>query len=178
MFKKLLVALVMVSLFIVGSVSAKESPNFASFYGPNSECFMTMRAYYVNDTSPAWICSAKTPVVVATAYKAFVVFFDFDSAVLDPEQQMVLEDALLAIKTSKAENISLTAFCDFRGPNDYNLALGAKRIDSVRDWFSKKGLDKEFAVTNYGKMESPIRKLAGKFCSECWNDRRVEIGVE
>lgn len=177
MFKKLLVALVMIGFVMVGSVSAQEKPQFLSFYGPNSACFMTMMAYYANDTSPAWICS-KTPVVVATAYKEFVVFFDFDSALIDTDQEMVLEDALEAIKDTKSEVISLTACCDFRGSKDYNLALGDRRANSVRDWFSKKGVDKEFVIVNYGKGESPIRKLAGKFCSECWNDRRVEIGVE
>jgi len=179
MFKKFLAALIMIgfTLVSVGSVSARDKPQFLPFYGPNSACFMTMAAYYGNDTSPAWICS-KIPVVVNTAYKSFVVFFDFDSDVIKADQTATLEDALADIKSTKPKVITLTAFCDFRGPDDYNLSLGSRRVESIRSWFSKKGVDKEFAIVNYGKKKSPIRKLDGKFCSECWNDRRVEIDIK
>lgn len=177
MFKKLLIALIMLGLIMVGSAAATEGPAFTSFYGPHSKCFMTMENYYENNTSPAWICS-KTTVIVATAHKSFVVFFDFDSDKIDKDQVVILEDALVAMNDSKSPTFSLTGFCDFRGSNDYNTALGSRRIESVRSWFVKNGVDKEFVIVNHGKNESPIRELAGRFCSDCWNDRRVEIGVE
>lgn len=178
MFKKLLAVIVMMGFVLVGSmtVQAQENPQFLSFYGSNSACFMTMLSYYTNDTSPSWVCSKTPAVIVATPYKKFVVFFDFDSASIKADQVKTLEDALAAIKGTKSKTVTLTAFCDFRGSNEYNLNLGKKRAKSVSDWFSNKGINKDFVVVNKG--ESPIRKLVGKFCESCWNDRRVEVGVK
>lgn len=175
MFKKLLVALVMVGLIMGGTALAATNAEFLSFYGPNSGCFMTMQNYYANNTLPRWICSANEPVLVAGK---FAVFFDFDSAKIKADQVPVLEKALAHIKNLNSHSITLVAFCDFRGPDSYNTKLGERRLESVQNWLLEHGAPDSFVLVNNGKSESPIRELTGKFCKKCWEDRKVEIGVE
>jgi outer membrane protein OmpA-like peptidoglycan-associated protein len=175
MFKKLLLALVMVGLVMSGTALATGNPQFLSFYGPNSGCFMTMQNYYANNTLPKWICSAEEPVLVAGK---FVVYFDFDSAKIKADQVPALEKALAHIKAMNSHSITLVAFCDFRGPDSYNNKLGERRLKSVETWLLEHGAPDSFVLVNNGRSASPIRKLANKFCKKCWEDRKVEIGVE
>ena len=175
MFKKLLVALVMVGLVFGGTALASTNPQFLSFYGPHSGCFMTMQNYYANNTLPKWVCSAEEPVLVAGKV---AVYFDFDSAKIRDDQIPALEKALGYIKKLNAHSITLVAFCDFRGPDSYNAKLGERRLESVQNWLVEHGAPDSFVLVNNGKSKSPIRELAGKFCKECWQDRKVEIEVE
>jgi len=105
------------------------------------------------------------------AFKAKVgdIFFDYDKYTVRADANKVLaQDAeyLLASPTTK---ILIGGYCDERGSNDYNLALGQKRADSAKKALTDAGVAaSRIRVISYGK-EKP-------FCSEpteaCWQENR------
>ena len=70
----------------------------------------------------------------------FAVYFDFDSADLRADALPVLDQAAGTLKANKTVKILLSGHCDERGTADYNLALGQRRAETVRQYLSEKGV--------------------------------------
>ena len=60
-----------------------------------------------------------------------VVYFDFDSANLTPEAQMVVEAHAQYLSGNPGMAVVLEGHADERGTREYNLALGERRANSV-----------------------------------------------
>lgn len=144
---------------------------------PNDSIYLTCCT--PGTVAPVWYCPEGEPVAVTVEAKTFVVYFDFDKSNIRADQVGVLEEALAYAKEVGSEEIGLASFCDFRGTDEYNVGLGNRRAESVKNWFVENGLDTGFVVDNNGEFDSPTRPTtAVGFCNECWQDRRVEITVE
>lgn len=129
---------------------------------------------------PGWICPEPTleaamPVPVQPG--EFVVYFDFDKYKVTSKQLPELEKALEYAKTSGATKITVVSYTDFRGTTEYNDALGLRRAKAVEDWFLSQTEGTEIVIVNNGAQEI-IRPLVGKYCADCWQDRRVDITTE
>ncbi len=85
------------------------------------------------------------------------VYFDFDSAVLRPDAQAILRDKVQFIESNAdLGNLIIEGHCDERGTDAYNMALGARRADSVKQFMVKMGLPAaQFEVMSFGE-ERPI----------------------
>ena len=101
------------------------------------------------------------------------VFFDYDKHSLSKAAQKVLIKNADWLKKDPSLKIQLEGYCDERGTNNYNLALGNKRAHKVKRELEILGIDKDRILTvSYGE-EKP-------FCSErtesCWSqNRRVQF---
>jgi len=101
--------------------------------------------------------------------------FDYDSATLSDEARRTLQDNAAILKPRKDWTIMVEGHCDQRGTIEYNLALGQKRAQEVRDYYVRLGVSKNSLGTiSYGK-EKPV-------CEEdtdaCWHkNRRAETKV-
>ena len=62
------------------------------------------------------------------------VYFDFDSYDLRPDARDVLKTNGQWLKANPAAQIQIEGHCDERGTGEYNLALGSKRAQSVKDY--------------------------------------------
>lgn len=71
---------------------------------------------------------------------SFTVYFDFDSADLRADAMPLLNQAAGALKANKTVKILLTGHCDERGTADYNLALGQRRAEAVRQYLIGRGV--------------------------------------
>ncbi len=100
------------------------------------------------------------------------VLFDFDSsAIRDPQAKEILATQAEWIKENHATSIVLEGHCDERGTKDYNIALGERRANSVKDFLVFLGVNPQYIkVVSYGK-----EKPAFIGCDEySWkNNRRV-----
>lgn len=131
---------------------------------------------------PGWICpepamvtDATMPAPVAQAQPGqFVVYFDFDKDQIVPEHIPALEEALAYALNTGAVSITVTSYTDFRGSTEYNDALGLRRAIAVEQWFLDATEGMEIVIINNGAQEI-IRPLDGKYCPDCWQDRRVDI---
>jgi len=100
------------------------------------------------------------------------VFFDLDKWVVRPADQSLIESAAKTLLDKPELQILLTGFCDWRGTTDYNLALGEKRANSVKDYLVQLGVDaKRISVLSRGDLDAVVDASPSQMAEE----RRVEM---
>ena len=102
-----------------------------------------------------------------------IVYFDYDSFVVKPEFQGVLDAHARHIKADKNRKVSIEGHTDERGGRDYNLALGQKRAEAVRRALVLLGVpDGQLEAVSFGK-EKPAAQGADE---TAWSkNRRAEL---
>ena len=97
------------------------------------------------------------------------VYFDFDRYDIRTDAQPVLEAQAAWLKRYPAVRVRLEGNTDERGTREYNIALGARRANAVRDFLMTQGVSSDRITTvSYGK-EQPIDPGAGE---EAWARNR------
>ena len=99
------------------------------------------------------------------------VYFGSDSSALAVEARAVLVGLAEWLKIYPYVTVTLEGHCDERGTREYNMALGQRRADTVRDYLITLGISRERLPTiSYGE-ERPA--LPGS-TPEAWSiNRRV-----
>lgn len=69
------------------------------------------------------------------------VYFDYDSDELSPEARATLKQNADWIKEHAQYRIVIEGHCDERGTIEYNLALGQRRAETVRDYLASLGVN-------------------------------------
>jgi peptidoglycan-associated lipoprotein len=97
------------------------------------------------------------------------VFFALDSSELSDEAKGVIQKNVEFLKRRPSTKVMIEGHCDSRGTAEYNLALGERRADAVRDYLQGLGVAADrVTIVSKGK-EQP-------FCSEetesCWQQNR------
>ncbi|MGH9354629.1 MAG: OmpA family protein [Terriglobia bacterium] len=101
--------------------------------------------------------------------------FEFDKAVLRPENREVLSRIAGVLMTLKGYHISVYGYTDDVGTEAYNLKLSARRAQAVRSYLVKAGLDPSIInMKGYGKSD---RRVPGDTAQARAINRRVEIGI-
>ena len=105
------------------------------------------------------------------AFRANVhdIFFDYDSADIRSDAQSTLSQDAAYLNSHPTVKVVIGGYCDERGSNEYNLALGQNRAEAARS-----------ALVNAGVAASRVRVISyGKekpFCTEsteeCWQQNR------
>lgn len=104
---------------------------------------------------------------------AHVVFFDYDSFVIRAEARPVIASHAQFLQANPQRKANLEGHTDDRGGREYNLALGQKRADAVRQALSLLGVrESQLEAVSFGK-EKPLA-LGGSEADQAQN-RRVEI---
>jgi peptidoglycan-associated lipoprotein len=104
---------------------------------------------------------------------AHVVFFDYDSFVVRAEARPVIESHARFLQANKQRKANLEGHTDERGGREYNLALGQKRAEAVRQALSLMGVpESQLEAVSYGK-EKPTTQ--GSAEADLAKNRRVEI---
>ena len=85
------------------------------------------------------------------------VFFAFDSFELDADAQELLQDQAAWLKQYNKTSITIEGHCDERGTREYNLALGEKRAQSVKNYLNGLGIGISSLTTiSYGKERPAV----------------------
>ena len=80
------------------------------------------------------------------------VYFEFDKFNLNSKSLQTLKSAVSAMKDNQSNRITIAGHADERGTREYNLALGQRRADAVKDYFVLSGIDKNrISVKSYGE---------------------------
>ena len=98
------------------------------------------------------------------------VFFDYDKADIRPDEAPVTQRNATYLAQHPNIDVLIEGHCDDRGSEEYNLALGTSRAESVRRALLQQGVSPNRVKTiSYGK-EKP-------FCTQdndqCWQQNRV-----
>ena len=100
-----------------------------------------------------------------------VFYFDFDSSVLRPESQALLDAHAAALK-AKPRAFRLEGHADERGTREYNIALGERRAQAVKAYLQAQGVTAPVEVVSYGE-ERPEVDASNDYAWQ--QNRRVEI---
>ncbi|MDO9146969.1 OmpA family protein [Hydrogenophaga sp.] len=102
-----------------------------------------------------------------------IVYFRFDEYVVTPEYIPVLERVARMIKDKPGMNVSLEGHTDAAGSTEYNLALGQRRAEAVRQGLDRLGVSQDQAeAVSFGE-EKPA--LPGRSEEIDARNRRAEI---
>ena len=102
------------------------------------------------------------------------VLFVVDSATLTAEGQRTLDGQAQWLQTNSDYRAIVEGHADEQGTREYNLALGARRANAVREYLVSKGVPSARMQTiSYGK-ERPIEVCASESCYSL-NRRAVTI---
>jgi OmpA-OmpF porin, OOP family len=104
------------------------------------------------------------------------VLFDFDKSNIKPEAASILDRLVTFMNENKNARANLAGHTDSVGTEAYNQRLSERRVNSVRDYVVKKGVDSA-RMSGQGFGESkPIAENKTKEGRA--KNRRVEIKVE
>lgn len=103
------------------------------------------------------------------------VFFGFDQAELSPAARETLMAKLEVLKSFPAVNLTVSGHADERGSDEYNLALGNRRANAVKQFLELQGvLNGRMQTTSYGEEQPAVN---GHDESAWSQNRRAEFTV-
>ena len=104
-----------------------------------------------------------------------VVLFDYDESVITGVAERILRAKLPILRNSPSVRLRLEGHADERGSTEYNLALGSRRAESVRDFLSGFGIPaNRFTTTSFGEERPAVNRMD----EAAWaQNRRVESVV-
>ena len=84
------------------------------------------------------------------------VFFDFDTARIRPDQRQALSQDLKWLKNHPQAKLNIQGNCDERGTPEYNLGLGERRAESVKEYLMAEGVAPDRLSTESFGSEHPF----------------------
>lgn len=108
------------------------------------------------EESLAELYASKEEVKALQEFQNEDIHFAFDSYVLSPEAQKILDKKVAWLRKHPDIKIIIEGHCDERGSNEYNLALGERRANSAKEYLVNAGIDPDRIHTiSYGE-ERPL----------------------
>ncbi len=104
------------------------------------------------------------------------IYFDYDQSELDEDDRRTIQDNAAWLEANTAYNVVIEGHCDERGTIEYNLALGDRRAEVVRNYMRSLGIpDRRMRVVTWGE-ERPAIERTGE---AAWaRNRRAEFILE
>jgi len=102
------------------------------------------------------------------------VFFDTDSSELSAQARETLDKQAQWLTNYGQYSFTIEGHADERGTREYNIALGARRAQTVRDYLVSRGIAaNRMRTISYGK-ERPVA-----VCNDisCWSQNRRAVTV-
>jgi peptidoglycan-associated lipoprotein len=102
------------------------------------------------------------------------VHFETDSPELTPEGRSIVNAQAVWLRQYSNYPIAIEGHADERGTREYNIALGAKRAETVKNFLVSQGIDpRRLRTLSYGK-ERPVA-----VCDNitCWSQNRRAVTV-
>src|ERR1700757_3124015 len=102
------------------------------------------------------------------------VFFETDSSELTPQARATLDKQSQWLQMYNRYAFTVEGHADERGTREYNIALSARRAQTVRDYLASRGIEpNRMRTIAYGK-ERPVA-----VCDDisCWSQNRRSVTV-
>ena len=102
------------------------------------------------------------------------VFFETDQTDLTPQARATLDKQAQWLAQYNRYTFTIEGHADERGTREYNIALGARRAQTVREYLISRGIEAQRMRTiSYGK-ERPVA-----VCNDisCWSQNRRAVTV-
>lgn len=102
------------------------------------------------------------------------VFFESDSTELTSQSRGTLDKQAQWLQRYNRYSFTIEGHADERGTREYNIALGARRAQAVREYLASRGIEpSRMRTISYGK-ERPVA-----VCNDisCWSQNRRAVTV-
>src|SRR5882757_2069457 len=102
------------------------------------------------------------------------VFFESDQTDLTPQSRATLDKQVQWLQQYSQYTFTIEGHADERGTREYNIGLGSRRAQSVREYLASRGINPQRMRTiSYGK-ERPVA-----VCNDisCWSQNRRAVTV-
>ncbi len=103
-------------------------------------------------------------LLIKKIIKNVKVYFDFDKSDLRDDAVKVLKNAIDTMRRNPESSILITGNCDTRGSEAYNLKLGKRRGEVVKQFMLENGIPEErIRIISRGKLDAiaPLMDMVG-----------------
>lgn len=97
------------------------------------------------------------------------VYFDLDSYSVRPDGAAILQQQAQILNANPEVMVRVEGHADERGTREYNIALGDRRANAIKEVLVSYGIDRNrVTTTSFGK-DQPI---CGESSESCWSQNR------
>ena len=149
-----------ISIFIVLFVAAcatkpKDSADSSGSGSTSSSSDVSSEEGTITETDGSGIVSGSQEDLIVNVGDR--VFFGYDSSDLDSDALELLQDQVAWLKQNNDVSVTIEGHCDERGTREYNLALGEKRAQAVKNYLIGLGINPDRVSTiSYGKERPAV----------------------
>ena len=147
--------LTLLAVMLLGYACSSSEPVKAGLFSPPQSLSGTATPAMARSLSSMEAISRGVAAVTPPGAALKDVYYQFDSVELEGEAIEILKKNAEWLKANPKARVEVEGHCDDVGSAEYNLALGAKRAQTAKDFLVSQGIATERLVTiSYGK-EAP-----------------------
>jgi peptidoglycan-associated lipoprotein len=147
MFKKLLILATILAVFSCKSAAKKDDFSIEENSNAAPETYQTL-----DNEQQAAALNAQTQAQVQEVEVQDRIFFDYDAFAVSDSAKKILDTQVAWLKSDPSIKVTIEGHCDERGTREYNIALGERRANSVKNYLTSNGVDESRIKTiSYGK---------------------------
>ena len=153
MFYKFLISALLV-LFVAACATKPKDAADASGSGSSSSDSSVSDGAITETAGSGIVAGSQEDLIVNVGDR---VFFNYDSSDLDSDALELLQDQVAWLKQNSNVSVTIEGHCDERGTREYNLALGEKRAQAVKNYLIGLGISPDRVSTiSYGKERPAV----------------------
>ena len=148
-----------ISIFIVLFVAAcattpKDSSDSSGSGSTSSGSDVSSEGTITETTGSGIVSGSQEDLIVNVGDR---VFFGYDISDLDSDALELLQDQVAWLKQNSDVSVTIEGHCDERGTREYNLALGEKIAQAVKNYLIGLGINPDRVSTiSYGKERPAV----------------------
>ena len=155
MFYKFLISSILVLFIAACATKPKDAADTSGSGSSSSDSSVSESEGTITETSGSGIVSGSQEDLIVNVGDR--VFFGYDSSDLDSDALELLQDQVAWLKQNSSVSITIEGHCDERGTREYNLALGEKRAQAVKNYLISLGISSDRVSTiSYGKERPAV----------------------
>ena len=154
MFYKFFISIFMVLFVAACATTPKDSADSSGSGSSSSGSDVSSDGTITETTGSGIVSGSQEDLIVNVGDR---VFFGYDSSDLDSDALELLQDQVAWLKQNSDVTVTIEGHCDERGTREYNLALGEKRAQAVKNYLIGLGVNPDRVSTiSYGKERPAV----------------------
>ena len=154
MFYKFLISIFIVLFVAACATKPKDSADSSGSGSSSSGSDVSSEGTITETVGSGIVSGSQEDLIVNVGDR---VFFGYDSSDLDSDALELLQDQVAWLKQNSDVSVTIEGHCDERGTREYNLALGEKRAQAVKNYLIGLGINPDRVSTiSYGKERPAV----------------------
>ena len=155
MIYKLLISTILVLFVAACATKPKDSADASGSGATSTDSSVSTEDGTITETAGSGVIAGSQEDLIVNVGDR--VFFGYDSSDLDSDALELLQDQVAWLKQNSDVSVTIEGHCDERGTREYNLALGEKRAQSVKNYLIGLGINPDRVSTiSYGKERPAV----------------------